>query len=339
MPSAAQVQWAKFRVTLVTLAALAIVVVFVYLLTGGTLFQTKVDLYLYMPDATGLTLESPVRVNGVEVGTVKSVGLSGSKQPDRVIRATLRVETDHLGDIPIDSTAQLSADSLIGDKFVDISRGRSPATVRATGEVRFKEEPQLLKTLDLAGFERQLRDFDVLLSDIEQGRTKLGQFVLGDQVYNRMVTAVTGFDRSLKDAVDLNTPLGQLVYSDELEQKILRPFADIDNSLARIQSGQGDIGRLLTDSAQYAQLGDALTSLQKTVAQVRASPWLQSDDEYNEWQRQLASMIQAVDQVNAGSWFSNSSVYDNLQGFTTELSRTLKEFDRDPQKFMWFKLF
>ena len=64
MPSPGRVKWAKFRVTAVTLVALAILVTMLYELFGGILQAPKTVVYMYLPDATGLSGESPVRVDG-----------------------------------------------------------------------------------------------------------------------------------------------------------------------------------------------------------------------------------------------------------------------------------
>src|SRR5271169_1284810 len=117
MPSPSRVRWAKFRVATVFVVAACILVTLIYLLTGGTLLQQKATIYLYLPDATGLAAGSPVRVDGIGVGTVDSVNLSGSGQPNRVIRVAMTVEKGRLATLPADSFAQLSSDNLVGDKF------------------------------------------------------------------------------------------------------------------------------------------------------------------------------------------------------------------------------
>src|SRR5580698_2614397 len=134
MPTARQVNWARFRVCVVIAVALIILAELFYLLTGGTLFQQKAELYLFMPDSTGIAGGSPVRVDGIDVGKVDRVALSGSTQPNRIVRATMTVEQRWLRTIPVDSFAQLSTETLIGDKFVDVTSGASRTTIRPNGE-------------------------------------------------------------------------------------------------------------------------------------------------------------------------------------------------------------
>src|ERR1039458_10739118 len=83
--------WAKFRVATVTVSALGILSVLLLLLSGGTLFQPRVTVYLYVPDATGLDTGADVRVDGIDVGTTASIGLSSSAVPDRAGLLALRI--------------------------------------------------------------------------------------------------------------------------------------------------------------------------------------------------------------------------------------------------------
>ena len=150
------------------------------LMTGGTLFRPKANLYLYLPDGTGLDKGSPVRVDGIGVGKVGSVLLSGSSDPNRIVKVTMIVESNRLPSIAEDSTAQTASDTMIGDKFVDISSGTSPNHIQPGAEMQFKGSPELMKTLDMSEFEHQLRLMDAVLTDIEQGRGQVGQFVIGE---------------------------------------------------------------------------------------------------------------------------------------------------------------
>src|ERR1700761_9241622 len=74
MPSVQRVRWAKFRVSSVAVVAVIILATLMYLLTGGTLLEPKARIYLYIDDATGLGPQSPVRVDGISIGTVDWVG-------------------------------------------------------------------------------------------------------------------------------------------------------------------------------------------------------------------------------------------------------------------------
>src|SRR4051794_23019882 len=170
MPSPEQVNWAKFRASSVILAGLLILGTLALLLLGGTFMQPKSTIYLYLPDATGVAPGSPVRVDGIGVGKVTLVELSNSNQPDRVVRVVMSIETERLVSITSDSTAETSSDTLIGDKFIDVTSGTSPTHLNAGGELKYKGGAGMMERLDIAQFQQRLREIEVLLEDIEAGR-------------------------------------------------------------------------------------------------------------------------------------------------------------------------
>ena len=242
MPSARHIRWAKFRVLTVCAAAVVILSILAYLLTGGSLLTERATMYLYIPDATGLGPGAPVRVDGIGVGKVRSVALSGSSQPNRVVKVTMTVERGRLASIPDDSTAQIASETMIGDKFVDISSGTSRHFVSPGGEIAFKGSPDLLKTLDIRQFEKQLKVVSALLDDIEQGRSDLGQFVMGDQMYSDLRKRFAQIESGIRAAASTTSNVGRELHTDQLYQQISQPLMELDRSLARLQSGQGDRG-------------------------------------------------------------------------------------------------
>lgn len=336
MPTVGRIRWAKFRVLVVIVAAGSILTILLFLFTGGTLLQPKATLYLYIPDASGVGPGSPVRVDGIQVGKVSRVALSGSNQPNRVVLVTMRVERNHLVNIPVDSTADVGADTLLGDRFVGILSGRSTQAIEPGGVVALKPEAN---TLDLQQFAQELRSIDDTLRDIENGTSPLGQFVLGDAMYQDLLRRVGQIQTGLTSIESTTSQIGGLLYTDKTLRQIERPLVALDQTLALIQSGQGPMGALLRDSAQYDQLRDAFSGLRKTVDDFRSTPWVQSDDLYRQWNRSLAGIIQQVDEMNASPLFSSTAVYDNLNGFASELQKTVRDFRQDPRKFMRLKVF
>jgi phospholipid/cholesterol/gamma-HCH transport system substrate-binding protein len=339
MPSESRVRWAKIRAVAVALAALAILGTLTYLLSGGTLFERKATVYLYIPDATGIGAESPVRVDGIGVGKVENVFLSGSTDPKRVVRVVMQLERSALPRIPADSSVQLSSETLIGDKYVDISTGRSLDHVQPGGEIAYREQTDFMKNLDLQQFETSLRTVDVMLTDIEQGKSRVGQFVLGDAMYNDIRSNIRKFDESLRNAVNTTNAVGRDVYTAEVYNRIRTPIVELDRSLARLQSGQGTAGQLLRDTASYEQARALVQDVQRSVRDIHSSEFVQSDVMYEDWSRLASSLILKVDEFNAGSWFGTTANYDNLTGSMKEMAEQVKAFREDPKKFLRLKVF
>jgi phospholipid/cholesterol/gamma-HCH transport system substrate-binding protein len=338
MPSARRVRFAEFRVAATAVAALAILLVLCYLLTGGgTLLTPKVTVYLYIPDATGLRVRSSVRVEGIEVGKVSRVELNEARtgvDPNRVIRLHLAIEEDHLASIPADSTAQLTPETLIGDKFVDIDSGVSPTHLVAGGEIAYKPEANLMKSLDLRQFLEQLRQFDANLREIEEGRNDLGRFILGEDEYNEALRLAVRIQGAVEGAAKTTAQIGAVVYSDQLYRDVATRLSEVDQTIQRFQSAT-----LLRDDAQFRQVRDSIAGIRESIAGLRQGSLIQSDDLYNTANQAVSSLVRQVDEFNAGPWFGSTLTYDNLNGMAREIGDTIKEFREDPKKFLWLKVF
>jgi phospholipid/cholesterol/gamma-HCH transport system substrate-binding protein len=339
MPSARQVSWARIRIFMVAVAGLSILAVLVYLLSGGALFEQKSALYAYGPDATGLGAGSLVRVNGIDVGKIADVSLSGSNEPNRIVKLTLRIQQQYLADIPEDSYAQIETDTAVGDKYINIARGRSPAYMRPNAEVAFRAQPDLLKTLDLQQFTQQLRSMDALLDQIEQGKNPTSQLLLSDQLYNQVRREIAAFEREIRDLEKPENPVGKMLYTDQAYRQIRDRVLALDRALAAIQAGQNPVGKLLRDETQYNQFTTRLGELRRSIETLKGNSFLESDEAYLQWSRQLSSLVETIDQINASPLFSTSEMYDNLTGLAAQLRDSVRDFRQDPQKFLRIKLF
>src|SRR6476646_6873806 len=124
MPAPQKVTWSKLRVGIAALVGMAILGTLIFLLTtSGNVFKRKFTLRTYLDDASGTSESSPVRLNGIPVGNIKRIRLSGSKDPHRAVELLLEIKSEYQRDIPRDSVAEISASNLLGDKFLNITRG------------------------------------------------------------------------------------------------------------------------------------------------------------------------------------------------------------------------
>ena len=350
MPSAAQVAWARFRVITMIGCAVGILCVLVYLLLGGSEFlQPSVSVHTYLVDLSGLAKGSPVRFNGIRVGTVTATELSHLKDPKKIVSVDMSIVEHFLRAIPDDSTVQVTADNVLGDPFANINEGKSPQRLRAGGELQQTPPPQI----NMADLMKAARDIigntDALLSDIQAGRGNLGAFVKGEAFYNDALKKVTAFQRQVRDLRAKNTTAGRLLYDDSLYERLRAPVARLNRQLDELQSGQGTGGKFLKDAAQYDQLRKTVGELNRDLTELAggkgpAGNLLTDDALYSRISRTLDDLNRQVDTLNSGegalgSLMVSSQLYDNLNGGMKNLQNTLKELRENPKKFLRFKLF
>ena len=334
MPSAARVKWAKFRVIAVSVVSVVILITLLLQLFGGLLFSPKTLVYLYIPDASGLSGESPVRVDGIDVGRVSAVELSGSKDPNRAVKVTLLFYRDRVRGIPADSVAQISSDSLIGDKFVDISGGRSTQNLPPEAEMTYKDQPDLVRSIDLSQFTQQLRLVDATLTDIEQGRSQFGKFVKGDEFYNDLIRRMKELQKGIQAAQSTTGDVGALLSNDKLHAQAIQFVEQLDKSIAQIQSKP-----MLRSTAQYDQILSQAQAFRRSVVELEKNDLLQSTTAYDNATQSVAAMIQMVDDFSRNPQLTSVVEYDNWNGSLKELRDSLKDFRENPRKYLRMKLF
>ncbi len=344
MPSAGRVQWAKLRIAVVALVAAAILSVLVFLLSGGTWLQPKAYLTTYIPDSTGVEPGADVQLNGVLVGKVEWVRLTGSRDPNRVVEVRLKIEDEFRPYIPDDSVTEIDSANLLGDKYIDILMGRSPRPTRAGGELAYRPPTNMMQNIDLAQFDAQLRVIDQTLADVQAGRGPLGQFVVSDDLYREFLDGVINVEKKMRAATATQSQLGQALYSATAHNDIDRTLRQLDDRLAQFQANP-----LMRDSSSYDQIRDQLAQARRALEDLNAGKgaagqWIASDAAYTEWRRRLAGWIDSVDALSAGEgamgqMLANAQAYESLNGALRQLAATLKEFREDPRKFMRVKVF
>ena len=151
MPERKQISWARLRVGILVLSGLAVFAAGVFFISGqGGFLTRKYTLRTYFSGAAGLREGSQVRIAGIPVGVVQRIRISDSVQPDRAVEVVMRVPVDYQNEIrggeetEGGSVARLATAGLLGEAFVDISRGK-PArpVVQNGGEVKSAEEADI----------------------------------------------------------------------------------------------------------------------------------------------------------------------------------------------------
>jgi ABC-type transporter Mla subunit MlaD len=342
MPSVRQVQWAKIRITVVAIAAIAVLTVLVYLMSGGTWMKPKTSLTTYIADSTGLEADADVLLNGVKIGKVDWVQLSHLKDPGRAVEARLIIESEFLPHIPEDSVTGIDSANLLGDEYLNITMGKSPRHVQPGGVLRYRPATNFLQNIDLRQFDAQLRIIDQTIQDIQNGKGPLGQFVVSDQLYTDVLAGIRKIEKSLAAVADTNSQMGQILYSAQTYNDLRTSLRQVDDKLAQMQANP-----YLRDTAQYDQIREQIGKLHATLTDLTAGKGaggklLTDDADYIAWSRLLARLIESVDDFNYGEGslsLAHAQMYESLNGSMRELAATMKDFREHPQKYLRLKVF
>jgi phospholipid/cholesterol/gamma-HCH transport system substrate-binding protein len=332
-------------------SALTIVGVLVWLLTGGGvgLFADKTDIKTYMPDATGLGVGGPVRLNGIEVGAVRRIAISRYLDAQRAVRVDLRLESRYAPRIPVDSQTSIGSDTLIGDKFVDIAAGKDRRTVAEGSELPSEPADTAADKADLIySIQNSLRKVNDILIAVASPDTPLGHYVMGDTEYQSAIHSIEAFERSMRSLVAHGTPAGNVVFGTNYS-KWDKSIRSIDDTLSAIQRGEGSAGRLYASDDQYNQILAKVRGLRKSIADfqtemAKTGASLQNDEGYRKLTRMLADMDRTLAALNRGEGqfgqlLTSPQMYESLAGSLNNLDAFLKDFRSNPRKYLRTKIF
>lgn len=341
---------AVLRVIGLFACAATIVAILIYLLTGGgtRLFAEKVDVRTFLPDATGLEAGAPVRIDGIQVGMVRNIAVSGRLDMQHAVRIGMRLEKDFLVRVPADSITSIASDTLIGDKFVDIDPGKSKVLLAAGGVLESEPiDTSADKEDPVHGLQDSLKKVDTMLAGVASPDTPIGHYVMGEAEYDQLVRSVDAFESSMRSLASRATPMGAAVFTPGQYTTWDKSLQNLDDTLQSIQHGEGAMGRLYVSDDQYNSILDQVKGLRKSIAGFRADmtkmgPQLRDDEMYRKITRMLKSTDDMLASLNrgdgqAGTLLTNPQMYESLVGALNNLQEFLKDFDANPKKYLRVK--
>jgi len=339
--------YASARVVTVIAVAFLIAATLAFLLTGGgqELLHRSVIVRTYFADGTGLVRTADVQLNGIKVGEVKAVVLTDSTEPARTVEVRMSVQKNFLGAIPDDSLTEITADNLVGDKYINIKKGRSSRTILPGDELRTSPPTLNFDPGDLlASVSGILKLAQELLDQIENPATPLGNLVKGEDLYDQIRDDIVAVQTAIHKYDNPKSQAGKAIYGQDLYNQLRKPMLDIDKMLADIQTGQGQYGDLLKNSAQYDNLVGNIREFHKSVADMRASPMMSNDKQYRSAQAMLRNLNATFDSLVRGDGqvaqlLSSSQLYEMLNGSSRDTSAFLKDFRENPRKYLRIKVF
>lgn len=354
MPDRSRIRWSQLKVGVVALSSLIILAGLILLLTNSKgVFRPYISLRTYMDDASGVVEKTPVRLNGISIGYVDQIRLTNGKIRSRSVEFDMKVEESRLRDIPVDSVAGIDAANLLGEKFINITKGASSQTVQPGAELKSlptQDVPELLAQMSnvLQSLQTIVGRADNLLAGVEQGKGNIGKLLKDEEFYQRLTAIEAEGQKLLTDIRTSDGTLGKLIHDPSLYNDMDSPLKRVDAILAGIQAGQGTAGKLLNDQSLYDELQKTVSEIRSLVTEVNAGHGtlgkLVKDEEfYRQLDGLLAKLATTMDKINAGQGtlgqlMVNPQLYESLNGATREFQSLAKDMRANPKKFLTIRL-
>ncbi len=221
-----------------------------------------------LDSAAGLVKNSDVRIAGVQVGSVEDIALE-----TKTGKAKVTLSFPFHITLPVDSLAFVKSEGLLGEKYIEIQSGVSKDTlIRQGGEIRQGDS--------LADMDQLLSQLSSVASDIK-GVTSSLNSVLGGKESEQSMRRI--FDDLGEVTADLNSTVKDnresfRIIMDNFEKltgDLVGVSAKAEDTLntislivAKIEEGEGTLGKLAADSSLYDQTRETMTSLNKIAKSI-----------------------------------------------------------------------
>jgi phospholipid/cholesterol/gamma-HCH transport system substrate-binding protein len=332
----------SFRRVAITAMVAILVFAVVAVIARQTFLRYEFDLVTYVDDSAGVSPSSPVLLNGIGIGHVRRVTLSGSTDPNRTVRIDMRFNRRYLKEIPSDSTVAITASNLLGDKYVNISRGKEAEHIAPGSEIRSTETQDIGSVLAKGSAPlTQVNDvfdrIDRILKFAGEGQGSVGKLV-NDQTFQKRIDGITAGVKEIEG--DLKTGNGAALHIEGLTQDAQKPMARLNQMIADLNHGKGSLGLLMNDPNDPSLTAEA-SGVMKEARQImnEVSADKRPGDAMKQIQAtsdRIGALMDRIDsgQGTAGQFLVNPQLRDSLARVQAELNSFMADFSKHPTRFV-----
>lgn len=288
----------ELKVGLFAVVAIVTLGYMFFVLSPEMFENTKYDQYYTMLDnAAGIVSKTHVMTSGVAIGRVKSVALDGGST--KVI-----FEIDQSVKLPEGSKIEVASVGLLGDKHLEITRPKNEGRFIAPKNLVPQStdgaglETLLRKVSDIANDVKKVTNtlanvlgnkkgeqsvqnivdnIEGITADVKTTTATLKK-VLGERE-DDLQDVVTNVRDGIRDLRKVAANLKEVV-SDQNKERVSRILASFDETMvdvkgsakninlisAKVEKGEGTIGRLVNDDTTLTELEGALKDIRKVLA-------------------------------------------------------------------------
>jgi phospholipid/cholesterol/gamma-HCH transport system substrate-binding protein len=339
MPRTRSLGWAELKIGLVTIIALVLAGTLIFALSGDSgLWWQRFPLKTIFNNIAGLKEGAPVRVAGVEVGTVTRTQFAGDQ-----VEVWFEVNEEVQPRITTRSTATLGSVSLLGESAVDITASTEGAPIPEWGYVPAVPPSGSLSEV-ATNATKSLEEATKLIMDIRSGRGTVGRLFTDDQLYREMNSFVSAAEDVARTLNDGRGTIGRLARDPTAAKALEASLQNLEAVTARINAGEGSIGRLLHDETLAKTASSATANLDAITGRINrgegtAGKLVTDTELYN----RLNSMADRLEKVTAGLQEGEGTVgqllrdrqlYENMNGTVSELRNLVRDIRADPRKYL-----
>ena len=348
--------WKELRVGIVAILGFVILAAGLVLVSGGRgLFTPKNTLKTYLQNASGLRKGSLIWLAGIEVGSVDEVRVSSSNDPQRAVEVVMKIDQAFQQSIRQDSKATLGSIGLLGDKYIEISRGSQSAPMVLDGdEIDGSAPPDIKKIIQgtndlMANVGDLVEKVTGIAGKINVQEGTLGKLINDPTIYNNLTASSEELQNLVNQMKNGKGTIGQLISEPHLYEELRETLQQGKNLVTKVDAGEGTLGKVVNDPALHDRAERMLARIETVVQRIEDGEGFLgrlSKDEtlYRQFNQSIQKFTDVAEKMSQGEGtvsklLKDPSLYANLDLAAAELVKTMHDVRADPKKFFRVNLF
>ena len=358
MPSQQEVKWSQLKVGVIVLISTVVLVTLLFLMTSSSglgIFSHKLTITTYFENSAGLKNGAAVNLEGVTIGTVKTVTIDNSAARKLTpVKVVMKLNDKFAGNLHKDSKASLSTVGVLGDTVIDInSQFAVGPPLRDGDELKTLETPSLTDVVKasqgtIESLNVILAKMNVIVDNLQSGKGSVGQLINNPDLYNKANSTVEELLKLEKGLNNGRGSIGKLMTDDTMYNRLNDAAGKLESIANSLNSGKGTAGMLLKDDSMYRNLNSTLAHANSILAQADAGKGglglMLKDPKFRQ------DLSNTVTQINAlvsglndgrgtlGKLATDDAAYTNLNKLLTSSTDLVTTIRRDPKKYLTIHL-
>lgn len=285
----------EVRVGIVSIFAIALLIWGYNFLKGTNLFYKSTSVYAVYPKVPGLSVSSPVIINGVQSGIVEAIYFHPNKSSKVIVKLSL---SENGLMIPKNSIAELISVDFMGSKAIGLKLGDSPVQLQAGDTLDVDFEPSMLEgfseqilpikddlesmmdTLKVAttSFTLLMDNFNEVLDDRRKRdlQKAISTLKITMESFNTLASDMSHMMKhDVKPMLRTYKALGDTIKEWEVSATLSKTQNTLDTMtlmLSNINKGQGTIGQLMTNDSLYHNLNAVTKEMEELLEDIKLHP-------------------------------------------------------------------
>jgi phospholipid/cholesterol/gamma-HCH transport system substrate-binding protein len=245
------------------------------------LFRPTFTVKAYFSNIEGLRNGAPVRLGGIDVGSVKNIEIV--KDTTGRVEVSMRLVNEIKRFIRKDTKATIETEGLVGNKVVILVIGTSAADLIEDGGTIQSKDPVgfaavIQETQGIMGYTKEMtKNMAEIVEKINRGEGTMGKILTDEKLYYQATELTKRADQSLSSVITELEKVSGIFKNlgggvNELITNVNRIVTEVDTIIYDVSKGRGMLGQVLVEGSKYDSLfTSTMSEIQKTSIDARVA--------------------------------------------------------------------